>query len=50
MAMAACYVMWDQPWTMVALYTVSCLLDALDGHAARYYQQCIFPYKWLILF
>ncbi|CAG8505805.1 5928_t:CDS:2 [Ambispora leptoticha] len=28
------------PWTCMGLYTVSCLLDAVDGNAARYFNQC----------
>lgn len=27
------------PRTCTALYSISCLLDALDGYAARYYEQ-----------
>ncbi|CAG8571955.1 10495_t:CDS:2 [Dentiscutata erythropus] len=28
------------PWTCMMLYTISCLLDAVDGNAARYFNQC----------
>jgi CDP-diacylglycerol--inositol 3-phosphatidyltransferase len=40
LAILSLFVMKDQPMTCVALYCVSCLLDAVDGNAARYYNQC----------
>ncbi|CAG8435078.1 15446_t:CDS:2 [Funneliformis caledonium] len=30
----------NQPWKCMGLYIISCLLDAVDGNAARYFQQC----------
>ncbi|CAO3623355.1 unnamed protein product [Mucor hiemalis] len=33
------YMPWH-PKVCVALYCISCLLDAVDGNAARYYNQC----------
>jgi CDP-diacylglycerol--inositol 3-phosphatidyltransferase len=32
--------MQDNPWTCMSLYIISCLLDAVDGYAARYFNQC----------
>ena len=29
-------------WVAMALYSVSCILDAVDGHAARYFGQSEF--------
>lgn len=39
LAIASLYYMPIHPRTCSALYTVSCLLDALDGYAARAYNQ-----------
>ena len=39
----------DKPWICMALYIISCLLDAVDGQAARYFDQCMrFPLILLI--
>lgn len=35
------YMPWH-PKVCVSLYCISCLLDAVDGNAARYYNQCKF--------
>jgi CDP-diacylglycerol--inositol 3-phosphatidyltransferase len=35
------YMPWH-PKVCVSLYCISCLLDAVDGNAARYYNQCEF--------
>ncbi|KAF9392536.1 CDP-diacylglycerol-inositol 3-phosphatidyltransferase [Podila verticillata] len=34
------YYMPSHPKTCMLLYSISCLLDAVDGQAARYYDQC----------
>jgi CDP-diacylglycerol--inositol 3-phosphatidyltransferase len=39
LAFASLYYMPLHPRTCSALYSVSCLLDALDGYAARYFEQ-----------
>jgi CDP-diacylglycerol--inositol 3-phosphatidyltransferase len=39
LAVASLYYMGLHPRTCSLLYSVSCLLDALDGYAARYYEQ-----------
>lgn len=39
LTMASLYYMPLHPRTCSLLYSVSCLLDALDGYAARYYNQ-----------
>ncbi|TPX09448.1 uncharacterized protein E0L32_009336 [Thyridium curvatum] len=39
LAVASLYYMPLHPRTCSALYSVSCLLDALDGYAARYFEQ-----------
>jgi phosphatidylglycerophosphate synthase len=36
----ACWTMSTQPHLTVALYGLSCLLDAVDGHLARLLNQC----------
>ncbi|KAG0328719.1 CDP-diacylglycerol-inositol 3-phosphatidyltransferase [Dissophora globulifera] len=40
--LAACslYYMPEHPKTCMVMYSISCLLDAVDGQAARYYDQC----------
>ncbi|KAG0050902.1 CDP-diacylglycerol-inositol 3-phosphatidyltransferase [Gryganskiella cystojenkinii] len=40
LAAGALYFMPTHPKTCMFLYSVSCLLDAVDGQAARYYNQC----------
>ncbi|RIB27996.1 CDP-alcohol phosphatidyltransferase-domain-containing protein [Gigaspora rosea] len=40
LAILSLYYMPFSPWTCMGLYTVSCLLDAVDGNAARYFDQC----------
>ncbi|KAI8869324.1 CDP-diacylglycerol--inositol 3-phosphatidyltransferase [Ramicandelaber brevisporus] len=40
LAALALYYMEDAPWPCFFLYAASCLLDAVDGHAARYFDQC----------
>ncbi|RKP09770.1 CDP-alcohol phosphatidyltransferase-domain-containing protein [Thamnocephalis sphaerospora] len=40
LAVLSLLVMTDRPLLCVALYCVSCLLDAVDGNAARYFDQC----------
>ncbi|RKP22699.1 CDP-alcohol phosphatidyltransferase-domain-containing protein [Syncephalis pseudoplumigaleata] len=40
LAVLSLLVMPTRPLTCVALYCVSCLLDAVDGNAARYFNQC----------
>ncbi|ORY03900.1 CDP-diacylglycerol--inositol 3-phosphatidyltransferase [Basidiobolus meristosporus CBS 931.73] len=40
LAAIALYYMPEAPVFCVALYSLSCLLDAVDGHAARYFNQC----------
>ncbi|KAK9761406.1 phosphatidylinositol synthase 1 (CDP-alcohol phosphatidyltransferase1) [Basidiobolus ranarum] len=40
LAAIALYYMPEAPILCVALYSISCLLDAVDGHAARYFNQC----------
>lgn len=39
LALASLYYMPLHPRTCSVLYSVSCLLDALDGYAARYFEQ-----------
>ena len=39
LALASLYYMPLHPRTCSILYSVSCLLDALDGYAARYFEQ-----------
>lgn len=39
LAIASLYYMPLHPRTCSVLYSVSCLLDALDGYAARYFEQ-----------
>ena len=39
LAIASLYYMPLHPRTCSLLYSVSCLLDALDGYAARYFNQ-----------
>ncbi len=39
LAIASLYYMPLHPRTCSILYSISCLLDALDGYAARYFQQ-----------
>jgi CDP-diacylglycerol--inositol 3-phosphatidyltransferase len=39
LAFASLYYMPLHPRTCSALYSISCLLDALDGYAARYFEQ-----------
>lgn len=39
LAISSLYYMPLHPRTCSLLYSVSCLLDALDGYAARYYEQ-----------
>jgi CDP-diacylglycerol--inositol 3-phosphatidyltransferase len=39
LAVASLYYMPLHPRTCSALYSISCLLDALDGYAARYFEQ-----------
>ena len=39
LAVASLYYMPLHPRTCSLLYSISCLLDALDGYAARYFQQ-----------
>lgn len=39
LAIASLYYMPLHPRTCSILYSISCLLDALDGYAARYYEQ-----------
>jgi hypothetical protein len=41
--MVAMYYMKTDPHFFVVCYAISELLDALDGHAARYFDQCQFP-------
>eukprot|EP00158_Paraphelidium_tribonemae_P001857 Partr_v1_DN24881_c0_g1_i2_m29766 putative cdp-diacylglycerol--inositol 3-phosphatidyltransferase len=36
----ACYWMPTNPWLTIAAYSLSCLLDAIDGHLARLLNQC----------
>lgn len=38
------YMPWH-PKVCVTLYCISCLLDAVDGNAARYYNQCKFNFE-----
>ncbi|POG75057.1 hypothetical protein GLOIN_2v1475732 [Rhizophagus irregularis DAOM 181602=DAOM 197198] len=40
LAILSLYYMPNKPWTCMGLYTFSCLLDAVDGNAARYFDQC----------
>ncbi|CAI2171225.1 10738_t:CDS:2 [Funneliformis geosporum] len=40
LAILSLYYMPNQPWTCMGLYIISCLLDAVDGNAARYFKQC----------
>ncbi|ORY05959.1 CDP-diacylglycerol--inositol 3-phosphatidyltransferase [Basidiobolus meristosporus CBS 931.73] len=40
LAAISLYYMPDAPVFCVALYSLSCLLDAVDGQAARYFGQC----------
>ncbi|CAG8492995.1 2320_t:CDS:2 [Cetraspora pellucida] len=40
LAILSLYYMPFSPWKCMGLYTISCLLDAVDGNAARYFDQC----------
>ncbi|KAF9965556.1 CDP-diacylglycerol-inositol 3-phosphatidyltransferase [Mortierella alpina] len=40
LAALSLYFMPTSPKTCMVLYSISCLLDAVDGQAARYYDQC----------
>ncbi|KAI8055976.1 CDP-diacylglycerol--inositol 3-phosphatidyltransferase-like protein [Syncephalis plumigaleata] len=40
LAVFSLFVMPTRPIACVALYCISCLLDAVDGNAARYFNQC----------
>ncbi|GJJ77821.1 CDP-diacylglycerol--inositol 3-phosphatidyltransferase [Entomortierella parvispora] len=40
LAAGALYYMPSHPKTCMFMYSLSCLLDAVDGQAARYYNQC----------
>ncbi|KAI8360264.1 CDP-alcohol phosphatidyltransferase-domain-containing protein [Mortierella sp. GBAus27b] len=40
LAAASLYYMPAHPITCMVMYSISCLLDAVDGQAARYYDQC----------
>ncbi|RHZ71185.1 hypothetical protein Glove_261g68 [Diversispora epigaea] len=40
LTIASLYYMPSKPWTSMILYIFSCLLDAIDGNAARYFNQC----------
>ncbi|KAF9150858.1 CDP-diacylglycerol-inositol 3-phosphatidyltransferase [Linnemannia schmuckeri] len=40
LAAGALYYMPYHPKTCMVMYSLSCLLDAVDGQAARYYDQC----------
>ncbi|KAI1316383.1 CDP-diacylglycerol-inositol 3-phosphatidyltransferase [Mortierella claussenii] len=40
LAAGALYYMPVHPKTCMLMYSISCLLDAVDGQAARYYDQC----------
>jgi len=40
LAILSLYYMPNKPWICMGLYTFSCLLDAADGNAARYFDQC----------
>ncbi|KAG5456204.1 MAG: hypothetical protein BJ554DRAFT_4119 [Olpidium bornovanus] len=42
LAGVALYMMPSQPLLSIGLYCLSCILDAVDGHAARYFKQCEF--------
>ncbi|EGF79340.1 hypothetical protein BATDEDRAFT_12351 [Batrachochytrium dendrobatidis JAM81] len=39
LAVLSFYYMAHNPWMSMSMYAVSCLLDAVDGHAARCYNQ-----------
>lgn len=45
MAVASYYYI-QTPATFLPLYAISCLLDAVDGHAARFLKQCSFPIQY----
>ncbi|KAI8599763.1 hypothetical protein EDD21DRAFT_152457 [Dissophora ornata] len=40
LAAGSLYYMPEHPKTCMIMYSISCLLDAVDGMAARYYGQC----------
>ncbi|KAF9970515.1 CDP-diacylglycerol-inositol 3-phosphatidyltransferase [Modicella reniformis] len=40
LAAGSLYYMPEHPKTCMVMYSISCLLDAVDGQAARYYDQC----------
>ncbi|KAI9206451.1 CDP-alcohol phosphatidyltransferase-domain-containing protein [Polychytrium aggregatum] len=39
LALTSFYFLSNRPWIAMLLYSISCLLDAVDGHAARYFKQ-----------
>ncbi|KAI9189666.1 phosphatidylinositol synthase 1 (CDP-alcohol phosphatidyltransferase1) [Blastocladiella emersonii ATCC 22665] len=40
LAALACILMPSYPWACMTAYTLSCLMDAVDGHVARLMNQC----------